>query len=279
MASPRDVLELNLYVAMMKQNPIPLLLLGFMLFAAACTARRDEPSWNGRSLSSWLEDIDPRKPRETRKEAARALVAMGNAVHPHLVHWLEDTNMSDSAMRATWAYQALGPNANHAVPALTKLLNDPATAGQGALALLGIGPKAAAPLNRALNSTNHQVQIAAAWALSAGSTDDVSQLLTKLSDPNPEVRWKATLYLGSTPLSIVDQKAPLIVPQLIKSLGDPDAGVRQGSAICLGAFAEHAKAAVPALNRALSDENQNVRSMAEVSLKAIESRTSARPKQ
>lgn len=101
------------------------LLLIFAIRAEAQKAK--EPTFDGRSLSSWIGDLNAAAP-STRNAAAYAISGMGPAAKsavPALVKVLEDTDAPASVrFPVCVALKEIGPDAKGAVPALTKAMED-----------------------------------------------------------------------------------------------------------------------------------------------------------
>lgn len=86
-----------------------------------------EPSFDGRSLSSWIADLNAPAP-QTRNAAAYAIGGMGPAAKaavPALVSVLKDQNEPATVKYPVCvALREIGPDAKDAVPALTETLDD-----------------------------------------------------------------------------------------------------------------------------------------------------------
>lgn len=86
-----------------------------------------EPGFDGRSLSSWVEDLNALAP-STRNAAAYAISSMGPAgapAVPALVKVLEDPDAPPTVKYPVCvALREIGPAAKAAVPALTATLDD-----------------------------------------------------------------------------------------------------------------------------------------------------------
>ncbi|HWA56117.1 MAG TPA: HEAT repeat domain-containing protein [Gemmatimonadales bacterium] len=86
-----------------------------------------EPSFDGRSLSSWVKDLDALAP-STRNAAAYAISSMGAAAKPAvpaLIHVLEDQDAPATVRYPVCvALREIGPAAKEAVPALTEAMDD-----------------------------------------------------------------------------------------------------------------------------------------------------------
>jgi HEAT repeat protein len=129
------------------------------------------------------------------------------------------------------------------------------------------GPQAASALPQlisALQDSDGQVRIAAAWAISqvAPSTNEatVKALERALSDTDPRVRSIAAVALRQIGPGAADA-----IPQLIACLDDPVAFVRAPAADALGAIGPAARPAVAPLSKRLLVKDEQVfvlRSMA-----------------
>jgi len=89
-------------------------------------------------------------------------------------------------------------------------------------------------------------------------------LLEKLKDPDPKIRYWAAKHLGHQ-----GSKAADVVPTLTEALKDQDKLVRMGAAYALAEIGPDAKPAVPALQNALKDNDAKVRKGADYALKQI----------
>ncbi len=98
-----------------------------------------------------------------------------------------------------------------------------------------------------------------------GISSRVPTLIEALKDPDSDVGYGAAQALGR-----IGPEAKAAVPALIKALvDDPRNTVRSHAAQALGQIGPEAKAAVPALIEALKDENENVRNAADGALRKI----------
>ncbi|MGD1910030.1 MAG: sister chromatid cohesion protein PDS5 [Rivularia sp. (in: cyanobacteria)] len=88
-------------------------------------------------------------------------------------------------------------------------------------------------------------------------SEDVEELFVHLKDKNPRIRAGGAVALAKFP-----QKAPLVVPKLIRLLQDKNSQVRANAAYGLARIGSKAKLAIPALIEALKDENPEVRANA-----------------
>jgi HEAT repeats len=180
-----------------------------------------QPVYQGRTLSQWLKDIDYGRSPATREQALAAIREMGTNALPGLI---ADLGHVDSPFRkmlmravniqpwvhvkfrtpneryvwATLAFEALGPEARPAGPALEALFDSNPIYALHAYAALG--PESIPALGRALTNENKWVRWNAASALrefgpQASGTAPLLRL--GLQDPDPTVRAQMTKALGA----------------------------------------------------------------------------------
>jgi HEAT repeat protein len=98
-----------------------------LLATRAQAQKSKEPSFDGRSLSSWVADLDAAAPY-TRNKAAYAIGGMGasaKAAVPALIKVLNDQDAPPTVRYPVCvALREIGPEAKEAVPALTAALDD-----------------------------------------------------------------------------------------------------------------------------------------------------------
>jgi HEAT repeat protein len=153
------------------------------------------------------------------------------------------SNDSRVITEAALALAKIGPAAVASVPALTAALKQTDCPNPHAIAYaLGkMGPAAAAAKPELLNllsSKDQSVAVVAAWAV------------TQIDPQSSELASKAA-------------------PVLIAGLSDPRPESRQMAAQTLGGLKSAAKAAIPALEKAATDETRSVRDAASEALRAI----------
>jgi HEAT repeat protein len=117
------------------------------------------------------------------------------------------------------------------------------------------GPRTFDDWQRELKNPAADVRARAVQALAAFDRRAVPPLAATLGDKEYRVRASAAEVLVRMPPDHV-------VPGMIEALGSAEAGVRANAAVVLGAFGPAARAAVPALARALRDPNLRVRELA-----------------
>lgn len=224
-----------------------ILLLGVTVFVLVALWKSAEPSYQGQSLSRWLEQYHSALGTGTPSvEAEEAIRQIGTNALPTLIRmirardsWLQETLMkwmskqkfvkfgltpaSKLRFQAQAGYQVLGAAAKAQVPQLIKILTNDSIAQVRqctASALGGIGEeaKSAAPA-----------------------------LLVTAKDQDDQVR-NSSLWA----LSRIHSDPKLVLPGLIAALDDSFSIARENAAIALGRYGESATSAVPALVRTIA---------------------------
>lgn len=227
---------------------------------AVQSAHAVEPSYHGKALSEWMGEPD-------KAVRYNAIQQIGTNAIPTLLDILsikrgnvkrvlsklqskeikgftsKDADLEDLRNLAVDGFEALGTNAEPAIPRMTKLLNDDQLRFQAARALTKVGPKGFTVLTNAI-AQNEEMRNNIIWAIAeeGGSSREVviQILITSLKDSNWTVRGNAADFLAG--------KDPTVaVPALISMLDDSEAYPRQRAAIALGSFGPAAKSAAPAL--------------------------------
>lgn len=204
--------------------------------SAAVSATDAVPLWNGKPAGEWLAQIDFRKGLDDPQfvEAIAAFRAMGGSAVPFLRANLtpeptlaQSRRSEENRRRAAWVLDQLGPVAEPAFPDLVAALEaeDYSLAAYAAMALSSMGPdkaRAAVPaLMESFRYGNGQAGIAVA----------------EIAPANPE-----------------------LVPLLIEGLkrgphSNSGSELQVDAARALGKLGFRAKAAIPALESGLKDEN------------------------
>lgn len=249
-----------------------------------------EPHYQGRSLSSWLQQCLDTPLMETQRlaEAQAAVRAMPiRQVLPRLVKLVE--TKEDPASRWIMAqseklrlnflkwhsaedlqqlgiagFEVLGTNTAPAVGALTKLLDDPDHAFSAFRCLDFIGKPAESALCRCLTNQNANVRQMSIANL-ASFTEDVELYINRvkggLGDPVDFVRAAAVDGIGA------QTGAPdLAVPLLITALKDSSDMVSSRAANALAEFGTNAADAFPSLTNLVEHGGVNT---ANASLKTL----------
>lgn len=265
------------------------ILIGLAALAAMLAVlglRPREPVHEGKRLSQWLEGFslyqqeDTEEPEFKAGEAAAAIRQMGTNVVPHLVrllrvrdspvrqalmHWAQRQSLvrvsfvpaSDYHHRAVEAFRALGRAAASALPALGRLLDDPATCAPAARALAAIGTNGFPLLEAALTNQNAEVRAEAIVSL-ANDRDHPQRvtpiLIRQLKHPDPWVRGTAVQGLSSG-----RSPTPEVLSALLEAARDPSPAVRAPALQGLQFFPAATDRTVPVLLRALDDSGDVVR--------------------
>jgi RNA polymerase sigma factor (sigma-70 family) len=201
-----------------------------------------------------------------RNSAAQALGRMApesKAAIPSLIKLLANEDLDQIHGRSV-PVLALSQFGKEAVPALTVALKDPddKTRGgaAGALALIGKPAKDAIPgLISPLRDKHFRVRQNAGFALIAIEDDAVAALVEALKDKDPEIRAAAAMVLGQ--------------------MASPNMGLVSGADMARGSRnAPHmsvstAKSVVPALLKAMADEDERVRQMASGAYEGVKKRS------
>ena len=187
--------------------------------------------------------------------------------------------------QASMGFEILRTNACPAVPALIRIYEQnisPASQFYVSHALMAIGPDAmrtAIPsFVRGTASSSFLVRKFAVMALLQVHDESslvVSALAKCLSDTNVFIRALTAMGLGELGKK-APQAVPLVVPLLIKTLGDPDGSVRGSAACSLKVLGAEAKEEVPALLKSLKDEDEYARGTAAEALEQIDPEAAAK---
>jgi len=227
--------------------------------------RNDEPVYEGRTLSSWMEDLPPPMaipgtpfgfdvsvgrwyPTEKEKTSAKAIRAIGTNALPHLVASLKRNDSKLVVMLQRWV------NKNHVLK--IQLITAAQRQAQATSALQELGPTAIPAWSEILLDEKldiHKRSFAAVWLGNlrvplSGPTTAVSSnaqftmqsfvrsyheaawraLLKGFSSPNPVIRSNTAYNLAG-----FGTKASNAIPTLLKYVEDPDAGVRSACNLAL----------------------------------------------
>jgi HEAT repeat protein len=230
-----------------------------------------EPYWNSRPLSFWLEALsfqEPARRTEAAQSVAEIAIAHGGSVAklavPALVENLDDPE-ADVRRSAAHALEQIGPAAHPAVPALVEMFAaDPeSSARRGAgLALGRIDPattRVVEQAGRSLRDADAGVRVSAAVLLMASGRASASvrpALDAALADSDPNVRLYAAAAIGRS------GSPELAAPLILAGLRAKDPGLRAESAGLLPELAPGRPQIVDALAKALNDPEPQVRTAA-----------------
>ena len=263
-------------------------LCGAIGFIFSCLSPK-EPTWQGRPLSQWLTECKSDNPRDLSESEQKAIQAMGTNALPHLLRMVARKDSSAKLRLRAWVgrgsiirrwipthglerirgaagFEALGKEAAPVVPQLIQLLQDEHTSYPAALALSGVGSPAVPALVQTLTHESAWVRMGAVQALNFmhGAEEAIPDLLKSLDDPEPAVRGCAAIALGD-----MRRQSQIVVPKLLESLSDTNSSVRASAARALALFEVEAYVAVPTLMELQNDPNAEVRKEASAALKKV----------
>lgn len=273
-----------------------------------------EPSWEGRSLSSWLKDLESQNAGELGATgepkgvtAGRAIQGMGTNCLPFLLRRLDHSHLTppeqleiklkeqleeydvklpwDSTARhreqrweaAAAAFKALGHQAAPVVPELQRWLCSTNSDHDflAAWVLSYIHPEGTLALIAA--STNRTIP---RWRFLVGALED-------LAPQHPEV-FAAFLSMAdhSDPearayaaygLRRSEKETAATLPVFIRLLADPISSVRKNALLSLGNFEGDIRAAEPAVTTLVTDPDPEISKFAKDLLQKIKAQSSAPP--
>jgi len=254
-----------------------------------------EPSYQGRSLSSWV-DAWAASSFDRTNAAAVAIRAMGSNGVPILLARLSGPSMTQrkfwqfagkfipnewnpferNSFRAIIAAEAinlLGTNAQAAFPTLTNLFWSRRAPVTASIALAGLGHDGVSVLLQGLTNQNWSIRNFAASALGEASSDLdkvvpalIEVAMTKCTNQEDYLVRDAA---GSS-LANLHTNVESVVPVLSEFLTSSNSKTQVSGALCLGMLGADAKAAVPLLLKARSDADSRVRRAAESALNEID---------
>jgi hypothetical protein len=275
------------------------------LVARALYPRRALPSYNGRSLGTWVAMLEN---GDDRAKAADAIAHIGTNATPYLLAWIQfepepgifrsklanPYNWYDAgrlgfrdrilytfrsrrervAEEAAQALGILGARAAPAIPELTRLLNrrtTPITALRAGLALVEMGTNGLPPLLAAIDDPEHQNRFVAVLAIEtmSGSRRFDAQVVPHLIQCLGDDKNPRVPRLAASVLGRLGMAPDLVVPALTTSLGGTNSRLRWHCAVALGELGPQAAAALPALTNALSDPDPGVRREAQSAIARI----------
>jgi HEAT repeat protein len=256
-----------------------------------------EPSYQGRTLSSWLDEWG-RAYNDPTNEAATAIRAMGsNAVPILLARLSEDEGPKHrkfwravqkfipddwnplyrnitGQVTAAQAINLLGTNAQSTFPTLTNLFwgkRQPVTA---AIALAGLGHNGVAVLLQALTNQDWVLRLHATDGL-AGARSDMDQVIPALvksagikCSKQEDYLLRDAAGLALVQLSVV--KRQRVVQAFSELLASPDPETRGFAASRLVYFRYETNTSVPLLLKACHDSDSKVRDAAKNTLRSID---------
>ena len=245
----------------------------FFAVVAFVLLRREEPSYAGRPLSSWVMDMgvkaaaDPDKTfpkQETIDRAAHAMGQIGTNAIPYLLRWI-------NAKPPAWKESVFG-FVNKVAAALhlrVYLWDKTGLRGyQAAKAFEHVHPVpdcAISNLAALMNDPDRDRAERAGTALGAIANKSFRALVILMTNGTPEVRVKAIESVRGW-----RSDARSVLPLLIKYLGDPNGKVASRAAATLGGLKLEPDICLPALTNALEDPRYSVRYAASNAIIQIE---------
>ena len=237
---------------------------------------RNEPTYQGRALSDWLDDAIYADPKSVVwRNAQTAIQQIGTNELPHLLQRLEtpftDTDRSltqwiknqswlpdqtrdrlgdQSLLRLKQAAEGFSALGTNAAPATHRLIYLAGVHGGGlgtvpVYALEAIGSAAVDPMIQSLTNSDRTIKLGALYGLRTVKIERaVPGLLICLDDPDAHVREEAVSVLA-----LIKPPKRDVIERLTRSLRDPELAVSRTAARALGGFGSAATNAVPILRQ------------------------------
>ncbi len=243
-----------------------LVLLGLILVGLAFFALRPkEPSYKGRPISAWVDDLAAQK----RNECAEAIQKTGTNCLPYAVASLV---RKDSKWQTK--YRALWPKFPKFLKIIFPQPKQNLSAMGGSIVFYYIGPESLPQAVALLKHQNPTVRQAAAAGIgsirskSYAANMAIPALIETLSDPEYMVRFYAVLTL-----SRMGSDASNAVPALTKFVGNAgnNDAARAAAAHALGEIGTKAESALPTLKAALKESDSYLRGQAAAAIWRIDS--------
>lgn len=233
----------------------------FVAFSSGSTLGAEpEPSYDGKSLTEWIQQLNDSKDENRRRAAAAigSLATVSRVAVPALLHAVQENEEGRVNEAAIEALVRIGPDA---VPSLLQTLwGDDLHQRRVAifvLARLGSKARAAIPsLIRTLNDGDPGIRSGAVRALAGiRARSSIPTLIEMLrGEKNVE-----TQFLVLKALLELDVESQTIVPVLVKWLEEGEEVQRLLAARGLGDLGVEGAGAVPALTRAMQEKSAAVR--------------------
>ena len=244
-----------------------LLLAGLAYFAL----QPKEPSYQGRPISAWLDDMAAWK----QVDYYAAIQKTGTNCLPYAV-----ASLSRNDSKWQIKYRALWPKFPIFLKTIFPQPKQNLQVVNGANVFFYIGPDSLPQAITLLKHHSSTVRQAAAWGIGAirrksyAANMAIPVLIETLSDPEREVRFHAVIAFME-----MGADASNAVPALTKVVGDTGVGaqtnnffyLRAAAARALGNIGPKAKSALPALKTALQPSDSNLRACAAIAIWRIDS--------
>jgi hypothetical protein len=248
--------------------------------AATLPLRGDEPRYEGKTLSEWLEtktSLPRTEERDLAKEAEvkAAVRAIGTNALPYLLEWIAADSTS-TCVRGSIGFSILGKAAAPAIPALSSMLTgtNESPAAWAALALESIGAPGRAVLLDAFTGRYAEVPGDQVFDI----VDDLRAivqpalpLLTRdLDNKNAYFRWRAAVIFAELKFKS-KMLAPELTPKFMNLLNDTEPGIRAAALRALKNTQSLPPSAVQAISALLPDPTPSVRAEALFALQRFKS--------
>jgi HEAT repeat protein len=255
--------------------------LKFGIVAAALAAlagilawKSQESRYKGRTVESWVSQIDPRPKPAQAPEVVAAIEHFGTNALPHLVEllasgnpppwrwklwriinhrpWLDPTRGArNKQAQAVEAFRILASKADSAAPQIAPLLSNENTAIPAADALLAIGSgtNLLRTVKAGLTNQSPDVRTMSLHVfkqLRPQPADATEIFHALLNDPDPEVRFEAVQQLG-----FLKGEVSAVALAVAEKLNDPDGSVREITCVALANLGLRAQGAGNAVRRVL----------------------------
>ncbi|MBU1567252.1 MAG: HEAT repeat domain-containing protein [Proteobacteria bacterium] len=235
-------------------------------------ARRTEAAWTlGKTYIKRTPEVVPALIQalndpypKVRANAAGALSNLGDEARPaefNLRQALHDS-YGKTGLNAAIALRNLHVPDKELIPAVRKVLNDQLgttrVAAAGLLRIMGIlDEESIAVLVEVLSDSDVQARLDAFGELHDRKLKPIPQkvsgpVISRLRDESDQVRIQAALYLGNSPIPILEARQTLIA-----TLDDPSDDVVKFAARAVGKYGKSAKEAVPKLTMLLKTNNND----------------------
>jgi hypothetical protein len=212
---------------------------------------------------------------ELRQISSLALTRIGAPAVPGL-HAALPEKTPELRISIVQTLGQIGPPARETIPTLNQL-----AAGQPAAVLISIACAVIQILQDPQYGLSFLISSAAAEpALRENIIEQIGMIgpvvrggsdsiLHYLQDPSPGVRATTAITLARVWIDHVDQYPPHILDSLVRTLDDPEPKVRTNAGIAISAFGPHAERTLPALERHITDPDEQVAAVARAAIEKI----------
>jgi hypothetical protein len=230
----------------------------------------EEPVYQGKRLSAWVDKFGENEEYNAPKEDAVAAVrAIGPKAVPFLLAWMPHPGQEkplEGLPDCDAAWWALGSEGKSAIPALARIISLPqhgmddySVWTESAKAISYLGPDVIIPMLTVATNMAGQHEL---WELlhnfenlGTNGAPAVPSLIHWANDPDYWVRDGVVSALGG-----IGERPDLAVPVLTNALRhDSNSMVRRDAADALGSYANDSKTVLPELTKTLSDPDWEAR--------------------